>query len=405
MKKIIIAMICLYNISIFSQQFTTNTTPVGMEHNVLFDATNRYTVTQTGDATVNLRALFDGRFIPSYSSLSASTASPTIILIEGLPNMHTQTGAWVGWSTRYWQPKRFKIEGYNVYQNANVWVTIADYTNTDYTGGTKFISGKVPNGSYTKLRYTIYSTHGADGKLGLSELFYIHPEVTTPYKGLLASESDITWKKGTSNTYFNTGNVGIGTSTPSSLLHINGKGGEPFANTEDLQNKASFILSSTPKSPGGLGTMTRLYAGIGSSQYTWFQAYNGHTTGAPKNIALNPKGGNVGIGTTDTKGFKLGVNGKIAATEVKVATYANWPDYVFSKEYQLPTLQEVAQHIQEKGHLQNIPSAKEVEDNGGIELGEMNRKLLEKIEELTLYTIQQQREIDELKKENSLLKN
>ncbi len=391
-------MLCLYNLSIFSQQFTTNTTPVGMEHNVLFDATNRYTVTQTGDATVNLRALFDGRFIPSYSGPPASTVSPTTILIENLPNMHTQTGAWVGWSTRYWQPKRFKIEGYNVYQNANMWVTIADYSNQDY-GSSRFVSEKLPSGAYTKLRYTIYSTHGADGKLGLSELFFIHPEATTPYKGLLASESDITWKKEASNTYFNIGNTGIGTSTPSSLLHINGKGGEPSANTEDLQNKASFILSSTPRLPEGLGTMTRLYAGIGSSQYTWFQAYNGHTTGSPKNISLNPKGGNVGIGTTTIPtDYKLAVAGKILTEEVKVLLQNNWPDYVFSKEYTLPSLYEVEKHINEKGHLQNIPSAKEVAKNGGIELGEMNRKLLEKIEELTLYTIQQQKEIERLKK-------
>ncbi|WP_440066366.1 cell wall anchor protein [Tenacibaculum discolor] len=119
------------------------------------------------------------------------------------------------------------------------------------------------------------------------------------------------------------------------------------------------------------------------------------------NISL--LGGNVGIGTNDTKGFKLGVYGKIAATEVKVATYNNWPDYVFTKEYKLPTLQEVAQYIKKKGHLQNIPSAKEVQENKGIELGEMNRKLLEKIEELTLYTIQQQKEIEKLKSQNKEL--
>ena len=84
--------------------------------------------------------------------------------------------------------------------------------------------------------------------------------------------------------------------------------------------------------------------------------------------------------------------------EVKVQLKNNWPDYVFTKEYKLPTLQEVEQHINEKGHLQNIPSAKEVQKNEGIELGEMNRKLLEKIEELTLYTIQQEKSINELKK-------
>ncbi len=112
--------------------------------------------------------------------------------------------------------------------------------------------------------------------------------------------------------------------------------------------------------------------------------------------------GNVGIGTANPDA-KLSVNGTIHSKEVKV-DLTGWPDYVFSKEYTLPSLYEVEKHINEKGHLQNIPSAKEVAKDGGIELGEMNRKLLEKIEELTLYTIQQQKEIDELKKENSLLK-
>ncbi|MCF2875157.1 MULTISPECIES: hypothetical protein [unclassified Tenacibaculum] len=107
--------------------------------------------------------------------------------------------------------------------------------------------------------------------------------------------------------------------------------------------------------------------------------------------------GDVGIGTDDTQGFKLGVDGRIAATEVKVATYSNWPDFVFNKDYNLPTLEEVEKHIKEKGHLKNIPSAKEVKENDGIELGEMNRKLLQKIEELTLYTIQQQKELKEQK--------
>ena len=404
MKKLLFMMLFLQTMSIFSQQFTTNTTPVGMEHNLLFDATNRYSVTQTGNATIYLPALFDGRFNADYTDLSTSTSSPTVILIEGLPKIHVQKGGWVGWATRYWQPKRFKIEGYNAYDGANEWIVLADYSSQDYTGGAHFTSDVIPNGAFTKLKYTIYSTYGTDNRLGLSEMFFIHPEAMTPYQGLLASESDITWKKGTSNTYFNTGNVGIGTSTPSSLLHINGKGGEPSENIEDIQNKASFILSSTSMAPEGLYTLTKLYAGI-ASQYTWFQAYNGHTTGAPKNIALNPKGGNVGIGTTTIPtDYKLAVAGKTITEEVKVQLQSNWPDYVFTKEYQLPTLKEVAQHINNKGHLQNIPSAKEVKDNGGIELGEMNRKLLEKIEELTLYTIQQQREIDELKKENSLLK-
>ncbi|SMC75327.1 hypothetical protein [Pedobacter africanus] len=94
----------------------------------------------------------------------------------------------------------------------------------------------------------------------------------------------------------------------------------------------------------------------------------------------------VGIGTGDLRGYKLAVNGKIRAQEIKVEA-SPWPDYVFAKDYQLPTLQETEKHIKDKGHLPGIPSAAEVKANG-IDLGEMNAKLLQKIEELTLHLIE-----------------
>ena len=106
-------------------------------------------------------------------------------------------------------------------------------------------------------------------------------------------------------------------------------------------------------------------------------------------------GGNVGIGTTNPTN-KLDVNGTIHSKEVKV-DMNGWSDFVFKKEYNLPTLEEVEKHITEKGHLENIPTEKEVLENG-INLGEMNAKLLQKIEELTLYMI-------EMKKENKNMKN
>jgi hypothetical protein len=100
--------------------------------------------------------------------------------------------------------------------------------------------------------------------------------------------------------------------------------------------------------------------------------------------------GKVGIGTTSPDA-KLAVNGKIHTKEVKV-DLLGWSDFVFEKTYQLPTLEEVEKHIKEKGHLKDIPSEKEVLKNG-ILLGEMNAKLLQKIEELTLYTISQEKSI------------
>ncbi|WP_335967209.1 hypothetical protein [Galbibacter sp. PAP.153] len=111
--------------------------------------------------------------------------------------------------------------------------------------------------------------------------------------------------------------------------------------------------------------------------------------------------GNVGLGTNIPGPWKLAVNGKIRAKEIKVET--GWSDFVFENDYDLPTLEEVEKHIQEKGHLKDIPSAKDVEENG-ILLGEMDAKLLQKIEELMLYTIQQQKEIETLKAEITELK-
>lgn len=92
--------------------------------------------------------------------------------------------------------------------------------------------------------------------------------------------------------------------------------------------------------------------------------------------------------------YKLTVNGKVRAHAVKV--YTDWADFVFEKDYNLPTLMEVEKYINKNGHLENIPTAKEVRENG-IELGEMNMLLLQKIEELTLYAIELQKQINALK--------
>ena len=112
----------------------------------------------------------------------------------------------------------------------------------------------------------------------------------------------------------------------------------------------------------------------------------------------------VGINTDKlTSGYALSVNGKGIFTEVRVLEFANWPDYVFKPEYKLKTLEEVNSFIKENGHLPNIPSAEEVKEDG-ILLGDMNKNLLEKIEELTLYMIQTNEQIKELKSENVKLK-
>jgi len=127
--------------------------------------------------------------------------------------------------------------------------------------------------------------------------------------------------------------------------------------------------------------------------------------------------GGVGIGTQNLNGYKLAVKGNIHAQQVNV-DLTNWPDYVFKPTYQLPSLTDVKTYIDQNHHLPDMPSEQEVAKDG-INLGEMNKLLTKKIEELTLYLIEKDREIkaqqednqslhaemNELKKQISLTKN
>lgn len=103
-------------------------------------------------------------------------------------------------------------------------------------------------------------------------------------------------------------------------------------------------------------------------------------------------GGNVGIGTTNPT-YKLSVNGNIRSKEVVVES--GWADYVFDKKYDLPSLAHVEKFIEENKHLPGIPSSAEIEKNG-LQLGDTQKKMMAKIEELTLYMIEANKKIERL---------
>jgi len=164
----------------------SNRSTSGLEHNLLFNAHLRFEVSQSGPAGFNLGRLFDGRMSPDYPGGTPRPDAPQVVTIEGLPGNHTQAGAWIGWSTRYWPMRRFKIEGYNTYRNANTWVTVADFEDQNYSGSDFMV--KMPSGVFTKVRYTVYEASGSNGRVGVSELFFLHPEVVRPYEGLLQTQ-------------------------------------------------------------------------------------------------------------------------------------------------------------------------------------------------------------------------
>lgn len=178
----------------------------------------------------------------------------------------------------------------------------------------------------------------------------------------------------TANGASSAGNVGIGTLTPIAPFHV-------FTNTDTYGivtgdgSNSNLRISGTTGGPTGYGLLQTFIGG-------------GATAGGI--LSLQRDAGNVGIGTSDTKGYKLAVNGSAIATAVFVKLYSTWPDYVFKPTYQLPSLTEVKAYIDQNQHLPEIPSEQEIATNGQ-NLGEMNKLLIKKVEELTLYLIEKDR--------------
>jgi len=208
---------------------------------------------------------------------------------------------------------------------------------------------------------------------------YILVLASVLFLGTVASAQWNTTGSNINNT--NTGNVGIGTNTPSYKAVISNNGA------------AGIEIDPT---------------GVQFSQGVGIQAYNRSTsTFLPFQIygsKLVLDGGNVLIGKTTQVNslYKLDVNGTMRSNEVVVNVTG--ADFVFQDSYNLKTLNEVERFIKDNKHLPGIEAAEEMKEKG-LELGKMDMKLLQKIEELTLYMIDLKKDMDKMKEENQELKD
>lgn len=212
------------------------------------------------------------------------------------------------------------------------------------------------------------------------------------------------------------GYVGIGTANPQALFQVNevrpilmkNNGGNGVYGSE-LGFNAILNTSIVPnqfKKLGGTGQ----YGGAVIVTDYWgnimFQMHDGNSESesvvnfSPQIIFSN--NGNVGIGTTNPD-YKLTVNGKIKAEEIQVVVDVP-ADYVFDHDYKLTPLEDLEKYVSEYKHLPGVPNAEQIRTDGW-RVGEMNNKLLEKIEEITLYLIEMRKENNAIKIENTDLKN
>ncbi|HEX6169507.1 MAG TPA: hypothetical protein VFZ33_07425 [Chitinophagaceae bacterium] len=197
------------------------------------------------------------------------------------------------------------------------------------------------------------------------------------------------------------GNFGIGILSPVGKFQITG-------GVEASPTTHGFLMLGTVGSTNLVFDNNEILArNNGNSSHLYMQNSGGnvyigdatnfnsaHRLGVDGNTVIT---GALRVGTTPTpSGYRLAVDGKVICTELMVRLVSNWPDYVFSNNYKLPSINELENFINKNNHLPGIPSAKDIETNG-LSIGEMQKLQMEKIEELTLYIIELKKEIDKLK--------
>jgi hypothetical protein len=266
-----------------------------------------------------------------------------------------------------------------------------DYLYGRYGSGKLFTLGSQYSSGSSFMGFAVKAKSGSVGYLSSTAVTLGRSAIETGngYVAFLTGSSQTSTDGGTVSLdekarIDSSGNLGIGTQSPSNKLEV--IGGRTLIG--DGSNSGWLFAGSS-------GGLTAFHIG---SKTNVPLAFFANSSGPRLTIATD---GNVGIGTTNPT-QKLCVTGTVRAQEVIVDT--GWSDYVFDEGYKLKALSETEAFVKAEKHLPGIPSAKEVSDHG-ISVGEMQAKLLAKIEELTLHQIAQGKELSQLKSENRDLRS
>jgi len=185
------------------------------------------------------------------------------------------------------------------------------------------------------------------------------------------------------SSYIASGNVGIGTTSPITKMDVRG----------------SIIAGTTDLAIGSIGSFLQIQQGAGTGNT--FSSIGAYSNGGNNwnNLIFQSGGGNVLIGQTTqaNSAYKLDVWGSARAS--KMVVNATGADFVFEPTYKLPALSDIERYIRQNHHLSEIPSAAEMQKDG-MDVGELNTKLLQKVEELTLYLIEKDKDNAAQKKIN-----
>lgn len=319
-----------------------------------------------------------------------------------------------------------------------------------YSGDIRF-RNKVDNNQWSNWK-TIWTTQNLNANdfmmrkldvwntdAGNKERLFFATNGTTFFKGYGNTKFDWWGENGSLMKMSGNGNVGIGITEPQEKLDVNGtirSGIMSFGSVTASENatvSAKNILNIGNDRHGTILIGSNLFLDNG----TLYTAKN-HPTMSGAAIAIPGNGhefqgsvlfytkppspategqiytkgpsmmitaaGDLAIGTNSTFGYKLAVAGSTITESLRVKKVINWPDYVFHDNYRLPALHSVAEFIRINKHLPEIPPAAEIATKG-MDVAEINKQLLKKVEELTLYLIEQDKQIKALQEHSKKMEN